>query len=225
MKNLSKTNKHPQLISVLWLRRGIGIVGILFPILLFFGVRYWGNCPEIQSSISDYYHTNMRDFYVGFLCIIALFLFIYKGYSGSDDLIANMTSACALGAAFFPTSLKRKAENCFTCTVKTSDMLHNIFASLFFLLLVYFCLILFPKTEQGEIPTPQKIKRNTIYRICGYIMLTCILFTGLFMLFGAKIEAIKNLPLIFLFEWLALWAFGVSWIVKGEWLLADQNEK
>ena len=127
----------------------------------------------------------------------------------------------------FPTAIASPFSECnIHCIVPTiidnsfSAHVHLISASLFFLVLAYFALFLFTKST-GNL-TPQKKKRNRIYKTCGYIMLACILLLFLYFAIpclGTRLENYK--PVIFL-ETIALWAFGISWLIKGEFLLKDK---
>jgi len=70
--------RNALIISYLSLRKAIGFLGILLPFVLYFGALIiFGT--GLQTSISGYYHTGMRDVYVGTLCVIGFFLFSYKG--------------------------------------------------------------------------------------------------------------------------------------------------
>lgn len=105
MSDLMKSESvDPQLISYLTLRKAVGILGIIFPIVLIVGSVICCGCSEVQSSISAYYHTGMRNLFVGLLCAIGLFLFAYRGYDSADAITGNIACLFALGVAFFPTS-------------------------------------------------------------------------------------------------------------------------
>ncbi|SOE20632.1 hypothetical protein SAMN06298216_1117 [Spirosomataceae bacterium TFI 002] len=209
-----------QLISFLWLRRGIGLAGIVLPIFLIAGTYLVGNeeCKTIQSAISDYYHTIVRDIFVGVLAVLAIFLFSYKGPEKIDNIAANLAGLFALGIAYFPTSIK----TCNQWNGYENPVMHNISAVSFFLVLTYFSLFLFPKTSSLDPPTPEKLKRNKIYKTCGIIMLISIIIVGIQMTFLEKVSPFDSFPIILIFEWVALWAFGISWIVKGELFLEDK---
>jgi hypothetical protein len=230
--NITKSSKEirhgqDQLISFLWIRRGIGLLGIILPLVLLLGNNLLSNCNTIQYSISDYYHSNMRDVFVGVICLIALFLFTYRGYDKSDNIASNLACIFALGVAFLPTSIKSTNNNCLNCNYIMYPILHTISAVCFFLILTYFALIQFPKSEKldeaikvinSEIISASK-KRKMIYLACGVVMFLSILLIGADMLFGKKIDFLANKPVVFYLEWAALWAFGISWIVKGKWIL------
>lgn len=210
-----------QLIPLLWVRRSIGFLGILLPPVLVLGTMLFSNCDFILGAVSDYYHSIVRDVFVGVICVIALFLFTYRGYDKADDLAANMACFFALGVAFRPTSAKD--INCGEYGFYQFPILHNICAVSFFLVITYFSLFQFPKTEKDHEPTPEKEKRNRVYRTCGYVMLACIILIGIDELLGRAITKALGLPftIMFIGEWIALWAFGTSWLVKGEFILED----
>ncbi|MES2512892.1 MAG: DUF998 domain-containing protein [Bacteroidota bacterium] len=227
-KQLEKENKL--VLSYLTVRKIIGILGILFPVILVLGSILLGQCKEIQLSISNYYHTNMRDVFVGYVCTLSIFLLSYKGYDLTDRIVSALSGIFGLIVALFPTSLKINPDNSVMdcniwCNVETHTwigQLHLISAGLFILCLCYFSLFLFTKGEST--PTPQKIIRNKIYKVCGYIMLGCIILLIVFFLLPDSLyQSLVVYKPVFWLETIAFIAFGFSWLVKGEFLLKDSS--
>lgn len=213
----------PLVISYLYLRRAIGILGILFPVILVIGSIVAGGCREIQPSISDYYHTNMRDVFVGILCAVALFLFSYRGYNYQDNLAGNLACIFALCVAFFPTSATEPLAPCNNPAVFHNPLtvkIHRVSAGLFFAVLAYFSLFLF--TRGVSMPTPQKLLRNKIYRICGFVIIGCVMLLILYFSVPSLELHLKKFKPVFWIETMALWAFGASWLIKGQYLLRDR---
>lgn len=208
-----------QLVSFLWIRRSIGLLGFFFPLILILGAKLFSDCPDVLSSLSDYYHTIMRDVFAIVMAFLAFAFFTYRGPEKIDGILANLTGICALAIVFFSTSIKEDAGACLACDMATYKTIHFIFASIFFLLLSYFSLFLFTKTEKNSVPTIEKTRRNRIYRICGIIMLFSIVVIGIYLLWLKKNGIWTDVPIVLIFEWLALWAFGISWIVKGDWFI------
>lgn len=205
---------HNLLISYLTLRKLLGIIGVSFPIILLAGCLILGKCEGIQPSISDYYYTNMRDVFVGYLFAIGLFLFTYTGYDKRDNLAGNLGCLFAIGVAIFPTGHPNTIIS----------QLHLGCAAALFLVLSYFSLFLFTLSSKTD-PGGMKRKRNVVYRVCGYIMLFCISFLFLwFLLLAERFPNLAFLDPVFWLETLALWAFGISWLTKGEMLLADAGQ-
>ena len=166
----------------------------------------------------------MRDLFVGILCAIALFLFTYNGYDERDKIAAQLGSVCALGVAFFPTSILIPLPGCNIPPVSNNPLigaLHFAFAALFFINLAYFALFLFTESK-GEMTT-QKKKRNKVYRVCGIIMVVCIILIAIYILFvEGQLPNPAQYDVVFYLESIALWAFATSWLVKGEMFLADK---
>lgn len=201
-------------ISYLNLRKAVGIIGISLPFVLALGKRLVDG-PGIQSSISAYYHTGMRDVFVGILCAIGVFLLSYRGYDRRDDFAGTLAGIFAVGVALFPTSRVEGAV-----ARDTSGTLHLVFAALFFLTLAYFSLVLFRKTDPTRPPTSRKKQRNVVYAICGWTILACLALIAAVSLLPAD-SPIRALDPVFWLEALAVVAFGVSWMTKGEAILKD----
>jgi dolichyl-phosphate-mannose--protein O-mannosyl transferase len=196
------------LVSYRTLRRVVGVLGVSLPVI----VAVWGfvlcQCLQVLPSISDYYGLRTRDAFVGILFTIAWFLFTYRGYEWQDDVAGNLACVFALAVALFPnsgTSLER--------------VVHFGSALAFFLVLSYFSLFLFTKSE--GIPTPQKRVRNVIYRVCGITILLCLAGIGLYYAW-VKGPTSGALQPVFWLESVALWAFGISWFIKGDTLFRDR---
>ena len=199
------------IISYLTLRRFVGLFAISVVPVLILGSFIFDHPTRIQISVSAYYYTHMRDALVGIICGIALFLFSYHGYARQDSIASKLAGIFALGVVFFPTS-------------ETSDkgdiisILHYITSGIFFVILSYMSIFLFTKSSGNM--TPEKKKRNRIYRICGIVMIISVA--------GIPINSIPAIHdrIIFLkptliLESIALISFGFSWLTKGEFLLKD----
>ena len=200
--------------SYLVLRRLIGGLGVALPIVLPIGVAIFGTEAILQTSISDYVATVMRGVLVGILFAIGVFLFSYIGYGPwegkrpfepADNVAGNLASLFAIGVALFPTNSGSRL-------VRT---LHFVSAAALFLTLAYIAIHLFTRT--GGTPTTQKLRRNTLYRVCGWFMLGCIAAIAVYNWF-LQDTSLADVKPVFWLEAAALWAFGVAWFVKGEGL-------
>lgn len=191
-----------QLGSFRTLRRIVGTLGIALPVVL----ALWGFavCPNhrLQPSISDYYYCRTRDGLVGILWTIGWFLFAYPGYEWTDRLAGIIGGICALGVALSPDQ-----------GPGIEPAIHFTSATILFLTLACFSLFLFTKSDGS--PTANKLKRNRVYRTCGVVMVLCIVTLAVYHAVpkSASIDALRP---VFWLESLALWAFGISWGVKGE---------
>ena len=230
----------PQLISYLMLRKTIGILGLAFPIALIIGSVAFFGCQEVQGSISAYYHTDMRNLFVGVLCAIGLFLFTYTGYDSTDATAGNIACMFALGVAFFPTSFGGPVTACIPKLIPGGiiSTIHFISAAGLFLTLAYFSICRFTKTSKkpekcwkrlswckhDDRPKGRKLIRNRIYIACGLTMIGCILLMAVYKLLGDSStgEALSKLKPVFWLETITLWAFGISWLTKGKTIYPDK---
>ena len=128
---------------------------------------------------------------------------IEQGHVESDG--REMASMCRIG---------QKA--------KLIGALHLSFAALLFLTLAYFSLALFTKTAPDKTLTRRKLQRNAVYRVCGYTILVSIFLMVVVALPEVK-TLVERLTPVFWLESVAVVAFGVSWLVKGETILKDQE--
>lgn len=235
------------IMSYLSLRKTIGYIAISIPFLLVVGSVLVGDCPEIQSSISDYYHTQMRDVLVGTLCAISLFLFCYTGYDRYDISATRLAAIFALGVALFPTGFNdAMIDSCHAVRSVSNPIvnkIHLISAFCLFLTLSIISLFLFTKSDRPKWQWgPNKKRRNRVYRRCGYVMLSCLfLLVGYFSLKSGKLQPfvqdtfvgyfaspewlalMDRIDIIFWLETLMLFAFGISWLTKGKIFFRDRR--
>ena len=207
-------NENALIFSYLELRKTIGFLGIALPIVLSLGAFLLFQ-TGIQRSISSYYHTDMRNVFVGTLCVIGFFLLSYKGYERSDDIAGDLGCLFAVGVALFPTT----PDSASTTQTLWIGYAHNTFATLFFGTLIYFSLFLFTKTDPNKSPSRKKRQRNAVYRVCGYTMVICILLIAIFSFLPDTLKVYKP---VYWLESIAILAFGFSWLIKGEAILKDE---
>jgi hypothetical protein len=165
----------------------------------------------------------MGDYFVGSLCAVAMFLFFYKGVDKQDGIVANFAAVFALLVAFFPTNPNADSICQYISTNRTTSLniVHYSAAALLFASFAYFSIFLFTKTDPTKLMTKHKIIRNHIYVTCGVIIFVCIALIAVYNFVGnLEIVFAKYKPTLVL-ESIALFAFGISWITKGEMILKD----
>jgi putative copper export protein len=160
----------------------------------------------------------MRDVYVGSLFAIAVFLLSYRGHDRRDDRAGNLACVFGLGVALLPTApavqpttLQRVLSGC-----------HFAFAAAFLGTLAYFSLKLFRKTGEDGARERRKVYRDWVYTACGVVMLVCMGLIAVLSLIPGDVP-VKRLRPVFWLESLAIVAFGVSWLTKGQAILRDRE--
>jgi len=207
----SKNKSKGQIYSYLALRNTVGWIGILLPLVLMLGVYLIFNGEIPLFDISMYYHSGMRDVFVGALCAIGLFLFFYRGYDKRDNLAGNIAGFCAFCIAWFPTTKIGPQDWC--------GKIHFVAAGIFFATLAFFSLFLF--TRKGPDPTRRKLRRNKIYIICGMVLVVCA--GAIFFYFTFLEKTYPETRFVFWAETMALVAFGISWLTKGGTFYSDKQ--
>lgn len=88
-------------------------------------------------------------------------------------------------------------------------------------LLAIFCLFLFTRVDRRRRVTGRKQVRNRIYRACGIVIATAgVVALASNLLSDAAYDRYK--PLLTC-EALAVFAFGVAWLIKGETIFKDSH--
>jgi hypothetical protein len=205
-----KSDHTPQIHSYLSLRKAVGWIGILLPFVLVLGHLIIFGGDRLLTNMSVYYHTGMRDLFVGAICAIALFLFFYRGYDRWDNISANLAGFFALGVAFFPTVEEGPWD--------LAAQVHFYSAACFLVTLALISIFLFTRGEYY--PSAMKKKRNLVYRLCGIVMLTALAAIEIFFLFFDGKNSDTKFVLIA--ETVTLIAFGISWLTKGGTLYPDK---
>lgn len=216
---MSDNSHHEMVLSYTRVRMSIGVLGLLLPFILLFG----GIMEEsgIEPTISDFFHTTYRDIYVGILCAVGVFLISYRGYKREpgeiidDDWLATAAGISAFGMAFFPTA-SRSGEIATMSQryagLEVTPIVHYLFALVFFSSLAGFCFIKFARTARPA--------RRRVYIMSGWIILLSLLCTSVAAVFknfigGQGAHFVLEYKLIFWFEAIGIWAFGLSWLAKS----------
>jgi len=196
--------------SYLALRKAVGWIGILLPFVLMLGGFLIFKEDIALKNLSVYYHTGMRNVFVGSLCAISLFLFFYKGYDKWDNRMGSLAGFFALILAFFPTVKEGPYD--------WQAHVHFYSAACLFIILSGISLFLFTKKE--SYPTNRKLKRNRIYIICGSLMIASLIAAEIFIIFFDDDH--PKSTFVFWAETVTLVSFGISWLTKGGTLYPDK---
>jgi hypothetical protein len=184
-----------------------------------------------QDSISAYYHAFvpsgkppgllevagngvMRNWFVGILWAIGVFLVLYRGYGRRENIALNFAGVLLIMVAMFPMDW-----TCGTDCPKVST--HGVSAILFFLAIGYVCIF-----RSGDtLPLITKLSTQSFYRrwyrIIGLVMWTFpIVVTVLEYLnlrpFGSRI--------VFFIEVAGIWTFAAYWLLKSKEIFLTKSD-
>lgn len=210
------------IVSYLTLRKAVGYLGLLMPILVRVGAYYFEQIPS-NTSISAYYYTSMRDVFVGTLAAIGVFLFCYRGPDTQDNVLTNIAGACAVAIGLLPTEpeyhplIQAKFANLFTgeCYQNHGPLGFHIYVvGAFFLIISYLTIFRFTKPSLAD-DINRKRSRNKVYIACGIVMVVCIAAVVIIKLSDPNSS-------IFWPETVAIVAFAIAWLTKGHAILKDK---
>jgi hypothetical protein len=193
------------------MRRGIGVIGVGLPFALAIGYAASAHKAVLRNSISSYYYTDMRNVLVGSLCAIGVFLICYR-FNLIDDVLSTIAGVLAIAVALCPTTPANPTHN-----AVIAGRFHYIFAGGLFILLAVFCFVLFPRKDPELAPARRKPLRNRIYISCGIVIVVSLLFAAGTQTLWSSTYADTNV--LFWAESVAIFAFGASWLIKGQTLL------
>jgi|GEM_PF-246370 len=218
------------------IRKAIGTLGVLLPILVF------GFQESFLPSISHSYYTKSAIFFISILFGFGLFLMSYKGYEKdkeklSDNVLTHIAGLAALLVVLIPTTCANGLDFCninssgdylFGHEDETRYIIHLISAGIFLFLMGWMSIFRFTKGGDG---TLQKRRKKIVYKISGYLVWGCIAL--MLIEFGFDWHITKYD--IFILESVAVFSFGFSWLVKGKaikdivdfkkWLLKRDKEE
>ena len=214
----SNPHAHSVVMSYLGIRRSLGLLALMLPLILGpFGYFVLG--IDIQDNMSSYYHTPLRDIFVGVMCAMGIFLFCYHGYDTFENWTGNCACASAIGVAFFP--LEANSDPLHQSSLV--GYIHIVSGGVFFFTLAIYSLYHFPRGHFGLRLETRNEQRDAIYFGSGVTILGCMFVMGIqLFLFPESVKSFLNRwKSIFWLEWIAVWAFAAAWLVKGDALLAD----
>jgi hypothetical protein len=219
--------------TVRLLRLGVGVIGSALPLALMAGNWVTGDPVIIPSSMSGSYYTNTRNLFVGALCALGVFLIGYR-HTERQDRCTSFAGVCALLVAFDPTAPPRPQIE-----AAWVNYLHHVAAIALILTLGLFCWIVFadhalPGTERpasisgsvmGWMASGSDILKrsgqNRLYAASGVLVFASgglALYTGLW-----PTSWSSGWPSCYLFEAVAVFAFGIAWIAAGVHGVRDQQ--
>jgi hypothetical protein len=204
--------------SYLWMRVGIGALGIALPLLLLFidKAAFHGN-PFPRGSLSVYYYSGMRDEFVAILSATGIFLITYKVAERNLDNTASLLAGVSAALIpLFPTGKPPYAHVPLTPLQKLigeswCTRVHFTASAAF---LVSLALItFFFGVREGNRPARPGKRSPKFWR---WFHWSCTILMGLALLWIVITLSVGWPPRALLFgEWVSAWAFGASWLGKG----------
>lgn len=208
--------------SYLLLRTAIGLLGLALPALVVLGdLLLDGVAAFPRTSLSAYYHSGVRDVFVGVLCATALILVTYKVFErNADNAFSSVAGLAALGVAVFPTGRAAESDPLTPLQAavgeQTAEIVHFVCAGVFIGLLA--ALSWFFGRREGHRDQQRDGRRahfsprawKWFHRTCAAVVVAAVAFIGL-----SKATGLLASHSVLIGEVVAVLAFGTSWLAKG----------
>lgn len=209
--------------SYLFMRTVIGFIGIALPVTLLLGDLLFlkgGVLP--RGSLSAYYHSGMRDVFVGTLSMTAIFLITYKVFEHHlDNTLSMLAGVAALGVALFPTGRPGASDAPLTGLQErlgetTVAAIHYSCAVVFIASLAvmsyYFGVREGNRSQRRDNRTARMSPQ--FWQRFHWGCATAIALAALFIVVTKWTGRLDNYSLL-IGETVAVVAFGLSWLMKG----------
>ena len=196
------------------LRIGMALIGILFPLVLWWVGLFRG--VKLQGSISAYYHTSMGDVFVGSLCAIGVFLYFYKGVTTKENIALNFAGIFAVLVALLPTAapsdLKRETF--------TAPYWHGTSAILFFVAIAYVSWFCASDTLNYVSNQSRQKLYSGLYKLLAIGMISLPLLSAFLLHLFNETNII-----VYVVEVIGVWVFSAYWILKTLEIRETQIDK
>lgn len=188
-------------LTYLCLRLVMLVIAVLLPIV-FLVSAYW---VGMQVSISAFYHTDMRNVFVGALFAIGICLYVYKGYNNLENSGLTVAGLFLFGVALFPTTAPDGS------LPWLFPVIHNFCAVVFFGLIAVVCIF----ARRNGLRTPNEFRKA--YDITAGLMLLVLAVAGVLLLID-KVWGVRFRTSTFWVETSAVWVFAWYWWLKSRQL-------
>ena len=188
------------------LRYGLAVLALALPIVLAIvgaGRSRQHGIPA-PDSISAYYHTGMRNYFVATLVSLGVFLFLYKGFSKLESVILNIAGAAAVVVAFLPTGRDKGASD--AADTFTAPAWHAAAALVAFGAMAVVTWVFGPRTLDHVPSARAREAFRRIYATLAVLMLVLPLA-------AVVVSRLNSLGLFFT-EMAALYVFVAYWLTK-----------
>lgn len=205
-----------RLISYRTLRKLLGWIGIALPFVLVLGKQLVQG-GTVRGSLSAYYHTDVRDLFVGALCTMAAFLVSYRGVhpTGLQGLarllrdeyrVTNVAGAAALGVALFPTTPKDPTD-----WQTVAGRVHVGCAAVLFAALALMAYLFAASRTPEQLLDRHRETKRRIYLACSWLIAGSMVLMAV----SGPVPGLAGYRPMLVLESVAVIAFGISWLVRG----------
>jgi hypothetical protein len=208
--------------SYLWMRLLVGVLGVALPPLVVFVEHYgYGGALFPRGSVSIYYYTGMRDVFVATIAATGIFFITYKiAEVNLDSTASTLAGLSAVLISQFPTGPPGQKPPVELTPlqdaigVNAAKWIHYSASAVFLVGLTV--LSFFFARREGKRKRRRTRLPRTFWRNLHFACTAAMAFALIWIVITSLAHGPTDSLLVG--EWLAAWAFGISWFCKGaEW--------
>ena len=218
--------------SYVWLRIVVGAVGIALPVILWIGEATVLDAPlHARDSLSSYYHSPMRDWFVCSLAVIGVLLITYMvgAWKNFEFWVSSTAGLALLGVAFFPTERSHLPKGAPPCEVSpkpsdctdlehrlgevTTGNIHLTFAAIALGLLAVIAFLFAARATSAKDHRGSNQQLARFQFGCGAVIVIALAIAVSGEVFTSW--RLWGLTPLYIGEVVTVFAFGLCWIAQG----------
>ena len=209
--------------SYVLMRTLVGLLGILLPIVLLLGDRWFLRTEwAVRGSLSAYYHSGMRDIFVSILAIVGMLLGTYKiTERNRDNLLSLLAGIAAIGVALFPTGIPDGIDADLTplqeqLGERPTEIVHYACAAVFIVSLGILC---YDFAKRERVRPQHRAGHDALmpptFWYSFHLLMSILIFSAIGFIVVTQWAGVFDTHSILIGETVVTLAFGLSWLAKG----------
>ena len=209
--------------SYFLMRLLVGVLGLMLPVVLLLGDLFFlRDSFSVRGSLSAYYHSGMRDFFVGILAVVGILLITYKiTEHNRDNILSIAAGISAMGVALFPTGIPDGLDIPLTPFQESigegvAEFIHFTFAAVFILSLGFLCYDFAKRERQRPQQRPgHDAHHSPEFWYSFHLSMAGLIGLAVALIVLTQATGVFDKHSILIGEIVVTVAFGLSWLFKG----------
>jgi hypothetical protein len=210
--------------SFFLMRTLVGVLGLGLPLILLLGDLFFLRADlAARGSLSAYYHSGMRDVFVGILCVVGILLFTYKVTERNrGNALSTVAGVSAVVVALFPTHLPAGLDETHLTPLQERlgeelvGTVHYVFAGIFIVSLAILCYdFAIRERERSQQRYGYRARFSPEFWYRFHFGATGLIVAAILFIVLTKSLGVFDRHSLLIGETVVTIAFGLSWLAKG----------
>lgn len=209
--------------SYFLMRMLVGVLGLALPAVLLLGDLFFlRDSFSVRGSLSAYYHSGMRDVFVGILAVVGILLISYKiTEHNRDNVLSIVAGIAAMGVALFPTGIPAGVDVALTPLQDrlgegVIEAIHYTCAAVFILSLGLLCYDFARRERMRPQQRPgHDARQSSEFWYSFHLSMAGLIGLAVVFIVLTQAVGVFDKHSILIGEIVVTVAFGLSWLFKG----------